>query len=55
MNSKDIKFNLSAMLHPKSDRDICIALQEAISEIRSVNAVLDKLLAEEPTEPELKE
>jgi hypothetical protein len=52
---KDLKFDLFAMLHPKNDRDISMALEEAISEIRSVNAALDKLLAEEPCVPTLPE
>lgn len=52
---KDLKFDLFAMLHPKNDRDISAALNEAISEIRSVNATLDRLLAEEPCVPTLPE
>lgn len=52
---KDLKFDLFAMLHPKNDRDLGMALEEALQEIRSVNAKLDRLLAEEPCVPTLPE
>lgn len=52
---KDLKFDLFAMLHPKNDRDIGMALEEALQEIRSVNAALDKLLTEEPCVPTISE
>lgn len=52
---KDLKFDLFAMLHPKNARDINAALEEAISEIRSVNKALDRLLAEESCVPNLPE
>ena len=45
---EDLKFDLYAMVHPKNSRDINALLQEALAEIRSVNAQLDEILADEP-------
>ena len=46
---KDLmKFDLYAMIQPKNDRDMMAILDEALSEIASVNNRLDRLLASEP-------
>jgi hypothetical protein len=45
---KQFNFDPFAMIHPKNDRDIAAILDEALAELRSINANLDNLLAETP-------
>jgi hypothetical protein len=45
----ELKFDLSAMIHPKNDRDISAMLAEALAELRSINHHLEKLV-EAPVE-----
>jgi hypothetical protein len=41
---KELKFDLSAMIQPKNDRDISAMLAEALAELRSINCHLEKIV-----------
>lgn len=40
---KELKFDLSAMIQPKNDRDIAAMLDEALAELRSINQHFDAM------------
>ncbi len=40
----ELKFDLSAMIQPKNDRDAAAMLDEALAELRSINQHLEALL-----------